>query len=556
MQQKEQQYATQQEPALQSHGQSTFVDDRRSKNKGSNPGSAELPSKPLLSTADIDLPEKYEEGEHSQMDISQQMNGYDNALLNRRPSHLYPDYPVSSAQKPVLQSYAQNNPTFVRGDESLHETSGSDGQPQQGFASLQGVKQSPGRKHDATNKAQTHGTPAVQSLHLSALQNHQPDFPTHPQESYSPIEHGTDQTLSEEEQQVGRASQQKQVPAASSLTAHTEHTGSSNPQQPLKMPLQGKGQAIVDTDHPAPGPAGYSHDGDKLKPHPSLTGDTLGPVKNVPLPSQHHVMQPEVEQKQKQHQHAVDDSYSSVQQHPHSHQAQQVLLSKDGALYPSPSRPLSGSTSSGSSVVPKAKHFGEKSQDRKTDSLQDLDSEKSYVVAGHSGTQGVPGKLHHPSQSVGVPEKPHSQSTYDLHGSEAHNPLELEGQKDYLQASGLSDLDRQGAPQFLDSDPYIQQPMYGQQYPSHRYQAPYLQQSSGHGSRYQNYPDQAYPVTQNQRLYPQQGYLGLQDLGYPAAQYDFGDFEPSYSETDAFPSGPEIPVYRQDYKLGYGNQTV
>ena len=115
--------------------------------------------------------------------------------------------------------------------------------------------------------------------------------------------------------------------------------------------------------------------------------------------------------------------------------------------------------------------------------------------------------------------------------------------KSYITPGELGDLDLQNPSRFLDQ--------FGDQYQrySQQYGSPYGRYyGQGSGSRYSGLADQMYPGSQNQRLYPQQsGYL---DLGYPSAQYDFSEFDPSaYTETETYPGSHDI--FRPDTKVGY-----
>ena len=191
-------------------------------------------------------------------------------------------------------------------------------------------------------------------------------------------------------------------------------------------------------------------------------------------------------------------------------------------------------------------------------SPQLIDSQKAYIVPGHSEGQGSPDAVYQP-RGKGQPEPPHPHSAYDVRIGEPVIPRrKTTGQKSFLNPTELSDLDAQGPSRYLDSfgDQYLPQQGFGQQQqynPYSRYPNAYPQSAGNQGSGYQGLPSQLYPGTQGQRVYPQQGYL---DLGYPSPQYEFGEFDPPYPEPDNYPGNHDVPAYRPDSKLGYCKHTV
>lgn len=239
---------------------------------------------------------------------------------------------------------------------------------------------------------------------------------------------------------------------------------------------------------------------------------------------------------------------SSIQKSlPQSHPAPQVATNVVNPAQPKPPA-KSGSVASSR---PQGLHPADTSPEL-------IDSQKAYIVPGHSKGQSSPDMVYHSAQGKGVPELAHPHSAYDVRIGEPGIPSHKTSseQKSFLNPTELSDLDAQGPPRFLDGfgDQYLPQQAFGQQYnPYGRYPSAYPQNSGNQGSGYPAVSDQLYPGTQSQRVYPQQGYL---DFGYPSPQYEFGEFDPPYAEADSYPGGHDVPAYRPDGKLGYGNHTV
>ena len=183
--------------------------------------------------------------------------------------------------------------------------------------------------------------------------------------------------------------------------------------------------------------------------------------------------------------------------------------------------------------------------------------QRDYIGPSHSKVQNVPDSQYQPPHAKAKPEQPHPHSAYDVRigepGSAGRKPPG--SQKSFLNPTEMDDLDAQGSSHFLENfgDQYLPQQGFSQHYiPYSRYPNAYPQNSGSQGNNYPGIPDQMYPGMQGQRMYPQQGYL---DLGYPS-QYEFGEFDPSYAEADSYPGSHDIPSYRPNSKLGYGNCNV
>ncbi|KAK7480368.1 hypothetical protein BaRGS_00028415 [Batillaria attramentaria] len=205
-------------------------------------------------------------------------------------------------------------------------------------------------------------------------------------------------------------------------------------------------------------------------------------------------------------------------------------------------------------------HLEAELQKPSSDSDAMPDPQKSYIVPGHR-LDADELDSSYPAQGKGVPEKPHPHTAYDVRiggkkTSEATSDHKAGlNEKSYVQPS---EMESQQSPQYFSpfGDQYMQQPVYSQQFPvnSNGYQNPYVPNAGSQSNRYQNLAEQFYPGSRGQQGYPQQGYLGFQDLGYPSQysppHYEFGEFEPPYSETDSFVNGHDNPPYQPNYKQG------
>ncbi|XP_076441811.1 uncharacterized protein LOC143280916 isoform X2 [Babylonia areolata] len=183
-----------------------------------------------------------------------------------------------------------------------------------------------------------------------------------------------------------------------------------------------------------------------------------------------------------------------------------------------------------------------------------IDDQKSYIAAGHSKAQSSADSPYQLPEANSKPEPVHPHTAYDVRIGEpgmGRQQTGVIGQPSFLNPTELNNLDTQGSSRFLDTfgNQYLPGQGYGQQYSQYgRYPNTYSQNSGGRLNGYGGLPDQLYPGGQGQRLYPQQGYL---DLGYQSPQYEFGEFDPAYPETDSFPAGHDLPSYRPGSKLGY-----
>ncbi|XP_070179434.1 AT-rich interactive domain-containing protein 1A-like isoform X2 [Littorina saxatilis] len=210
---------------------------------------------------------------------------------------------------------------------------------------------------------------------------------------------------------------------------------------------------------------------------------------------------------------------------------------------PGAARPLHGKPADKSGSFAGARPQGPRTTERPVLN----DGQKTYVVPGHSKGQNDPGTAYQPPVGKGMPEDPRHHSAYDVRVGEPSVPLRKtgSGQKSFLNPEELNDYDTQGSSHFLDSlgDQYMPENSLGRYNSYGRYPGTYQQ---GSGNRGSGYSDQLYPGSQGQRGYPQQGYL---DFGYPSSQYEFGEFDPSYAETETYPGSHDFPAYRPGSKL-------